>query len=329
MSQGSDLPEPFTPPDCDLRNFPRMALDVVHLRDSDIAAVADPEAFRCAILLWCASWHQVPAASLPSDDSALARLAGYGRDVRTFRRAKAAGGLSGWVLCSDGRLYHSVIAEIARSSILANLRQRSRTAAATAARMDAKKQQPIEITQNEVDVTLNVTDNVSAYVTSTKGKEKEKGERKKETPMIPLAEKVPPAEPPAGQARPPKAQTVRATRLPADWKPDGEFAAFARSGGLNPVNVGNLFRDYWVAKSGAAATKTDWLATWRNWCRRTTGWREPDAAAAQPTLPVQPVNGQGRPLGDDEPNPKNMFSPVFKRHLSDREQSEFFIQAGL
>jgi hypothetical protein len=28
------------------------------------------------------------------------------------------------------------------------------------------------------------------------------------------------------------------------------------------------FRDYWIAKAGAGARKTDWLATWRNWCRR-------------------------------------------------------------
>lgn len=27
------------------------------------------------------------------------------------------------------------------------------------------------------------------------------------------------------------------------------------------------FRDYWVAKTGKDATKHDWLATWRNWCR--------------------------------------------------------------
>lgn len=29
----------------------------------------------------------------------------------------------------------------------------------------------------------------------------------------------------------------------------------------------NKFRDHWVAKSGAAARKADWLATWRSWCR--------------------------------------------------------------
>lgn len=27
------------------------------------------------------------------------------------------------------------------------------------------------------------------------------------------------------------------------------------------------FADYWRAKTGRDATKADWLATWRNWCR--------------------------------------------------------------
>ena len=27
------------------------------------------------------------------------------------------------------------------------------------------------------------------------------------------------------------------------------------------------FGDFWRAKTGKDATKADWLATWRNWCR--------------------------------------------------------------
>jgi hypothetical protein len=27
------------------------------------------------------------------------------------------------------------------------------------------------------------------------------------------------------------------------------------------------FADYWHSKPGAAARKSDWAATWRNWCR--------------------------------------------------------------
>lgn len=28
------------------------------------------------------------------------------------------------------------------------------------------------------------------------------------------------------------------------------------------------FRDYWISQPGVKGRKTDWLATWRNWCRR-------------------------------------------------------------
>lgn len=101
---------PLTNTDCDLRDFAFMPLDVVRLRDSDLAATESPEACWAAVLLWCASWHQVPAASLPDDDRVLANLAGFGRVVKEWQKLKS-GALRGWVKCSDGRLYHPVIAE--------------------------------------------------------------------------------------------------------------------------------------------------------------------------------------------------------------------------
>lgn len=110
------VPAPLTPPDCDLRDFAFMPLDVVRLRDSDMAAVLDAEIFRSAVLSWAVSWHQVPAASLPDDDAAIARLIGMGRDVKGWKKLRAAGALRGFVLCSDGRLYHRVVAEKAVES---------------------------------------------------------------------------------------------------------------------------------------------------------------------------------------------------------------------
>lgn len=104
------LPAPPVPATLDLRGLPWMPLDVVRLRDSDLAMVDDAEVFRCSVLSWCVSWHQVPAASLPDDDAALARLLGYGRDLRGWRKVRAAGGLRGWQACDDGRLYHPVVA---------------------------------------------------------------------------------------------------------------------------------------------------------------------------------------------------------------------------
>lgn len=104
------LPEPLVPPEIDLRGFAFMPLDVVRLRDSGLAIEASGDEFRAAVLLWCASWHQVPAASLPLDERGLAALAGYGRDLKGWRRVRA-GALRGWVECQDGRIYHPVIAQ--------------------------------------------------------------------------------------------------------------------------------------------------------------------------------------------------------------------------
>jgi hypothetical protein len=120
------LPAPLTPVDCELRDFKFMPLDVVRLRDSDLATKVSGEEFRCAVLLWCASWHQVPAASLPDDDETLAAFAGFGRVVKEWLKVRK-GALRGWVKCTDGRLYHPVVAEKANESWLAKLRQRLKT----------------------------------------------------------------------------------------------------------------------------------------------------------------------------------------------------------
>jgi hypothetical protein len=117
---------PLTPPDCDLQDFPFMPLHVARLRDSDLAAEGAPEACWYAVLLWAASWHQVPAASLPENDAVLTKLIGLGRDVKTFRKHRA-GALRGFILCDDGRLYHEVVAEQALTSWRRKLEQRWRT----------------------------------------------------------------------------------------------------------------------------------------------------------------------------------------------------------
>lgn len=126
MAEFQQLPAPLTPPDCDLRDFAFMPLDVLRLRDSDLAVKADGESFRCAVLLWCASWHQVPAASLPDDDDVLAQLAGFGRVKKEWLRCRD-GALRGWVKCADGRLYHPVVAEKATEAWRAKMIQRWKT----------------------------------------------------------------------------------------------------------------------------------------------------------------------------------------------------------
>lgn len=117
----TELPAPLTSAICDLSDFQYMELDVRRLRDSKFAAAADGEAFRAGILLWCAAWHQIPAASLPDDDIELANLAGYGRVIKEWKKVRSSA-LHGFVKCSDGRLYHPVIAEKAVSAFAAKER---------------------------------------------------------------------------------------------------------------------------------------------------------------------------------------------------------------
>jgi len=122
----SDAPPPPVPEDCDLQDFTFMPLQVARLRDSDLAAEEDPEACWYALLLWAASWHQLPAASLPDNETVLCKLIGLGRDLKTFRKHRN-GALRGFIKCSDGRLYHSVVAEQALDAWKGKLEQRWRT----------------------------------------------------------------------------------------------------------------------------------------------------------------------------------------------------------
>jgi hypothetical protein len=104
----TDLPNPLTPADCDLAGYRWMPLDVERVIDSDTFGLSTGDEFKTAFRLWAKSWKQVPAASLPNDDRLLAHLAGI--EVTTWRKRKAVA-LRGWILCSDDRLYHPVIAE--------------------------------------------------------------------------------------------------------------------------------------------------------------------------------------------------------------------------
>jgi uncharacterized protein YdaU (DUF1376 family) len=151
---------PLVASEVDLRDFPYMPLDVVRVRDSDLATHASPEEFRCAVLLWCASWHQLPAGSLPNDDAVLAKLAGFGRSKKEWMKHRA-GALHNWIMCDDGRFYHPTVAEKATEAWEAKCRQRLRTEAARIARQSHRAR---------ASVTDKKNTNVST-VTESKGRE--------------------------------------------------------------------------------------------------------------------------------------------------------------
>lgn len=126
---------PLTPPDCDLRDFPRMMVDVARLMGSQFNATAsrNPVAWMIGHKLWYRAWHQVPAASLPDDDEQLCHLAELGFDMKTWRKSKDLA-LRGWLHCDDGRLYHPMVAEVALEAWIEKLLQRLSSGAGNAKR---------------------------------------------------------------------------------------------------------------------------------------------------------------------------------------------------
>lgn len=73
-----------------------------------------------------------------------------------------------------------------------------------------------------------------------------------------------------GQAKTkPTPAEPQGSRLPADWRCPPEWLAWARGQGHpQPEAEADKFRDYWHAQAAAKGRKADWLATWRNWIRR-------------------------------------------------------------
>jgi uncharacterized protein YdaU (DUF1376 family) len=166
----SELPDPPIPPEVDLTDFAYMPLDTRRLLKSEtwIDAAEEPRLGHALICLWCESWHQKPAASLPDNDRVLARFAMCSREEWQAIKPKA---LKGWVKCSDGLLYHPVVAEKALTAWEGKRRQHEKTRAATEARQRQRQEaQQQQQPQRDVDVTTDVT------LSKGEGKGKGKGE---------------------------------------------------------------------------------------------------------------------------------------------------------
>lgn len=129
----AEVSAPLVPADVDLRGLPWMRLDTIRLLDSDLYALSNGAEFKAAVSLWCKSWSQVPAGSLPLDDRILGHLSG---SSRFWKRVKNMS-LRGWIECSDGRLYHPVVAE----QVLAAWDERQEFRAEVNARNERKRKE--------------------------------------------------------------------------------------------------------------------------------------------------------------------------------------------
>ncbi len=105
----------------------------------------------------------------------------------------------------------------------------------------------------------------------------------------------PPLVPPKPIAEP-KPLRSRGSRLSNEWTLPDDWKAWARTtfpatSDQIVTDEADKFRDYWTAKAGQGASKLDWQATWRNWCRT--------AFAVGKRRDGQPIN-HGRSAYDEQ-----------------------------
>jgi uncharacterized protein YdaU (DUF1376 family) len=144
----TDLPAPLNATSIDVRDLDGFMLNAERLLASELWALATGDEFKAAVGLWCRAWKQIPAGSLPNDERVLGSFAGL--TPRAWAKVRAVA-LRGFVLCSDGRLYHKVLVEDARRAFAKKLERKERTKAATEARNRNRYDQRNE--ERNVDVT--------------------------------------------------------------------------------------------------------------------------------------------------------------------------------
>ena len=268
------MTEPLTPRDCDLRNFQFMPLDIVRLFGSRFHAIATDAEWRAGVTLWLKSFHQIPAGSIPNDDVEVCRLAELGRDLKTWHKVKT-NALHGWVLCTDGRLYHPTVCEKANEAWHRKKMQGERSRKGNAKRWGgdpSSDPEPIPPapsndsagdTQTILEGQHKESPNDPAEIARDRDRDRDR-ELKKEPSL-----------------RSGRVHEATGSRLPDEWQPSEP--------GYDGATPGTLakFRDYWRAQPGAKGRKADWDATWRNWCRR-------DAEQPKPKLHTLPQHEQDR-----------------------------------
>lgn len=118
----------------------------------------------------------------------------------------------------------------------------------------------------------------------------------------------PPAAKPAARA----ADTTRGSRLPGDWalpKAWGEWALteYPHWSANTVRDIAAQFADHWRAKPGKDGRKTDWQATWRNWCRSDITQRaHPPSRPANAPMDTASRNAEARRLLGFAPQPETI-----------------------
>ncbi|PCN46988.1 hypothetical protein Csp2054_14185 [Curtobacterium sp. 'Ferrero'] len=110
--------------------------------------------------------------------------------------------------------------------------------------------------------------------------------------VTPTPTRPDPTRPPSPDGEGKTVPRKRGTRLERSWQPSAETVdrMRAEAPGIDLRREHEVFVDYWTSKTGQAATKADWDATWRNWMRRKADdvakRDQPRSTAAQRNLSV-------------------------------------------
>jgi hypothetical protein len=238
-----DLPPPPVPPEADLKDFAFTPLYRARLFGSAFHARANDAEWRAGVTLWLKSQDQVPAGSLPDDDIDLCRLAELGRDLKTWRKVRE-GALRGWFKCSDGRLYHNVVAEVVNDQWASRQDMIERREKWRAKKRGQRERVPGEEQHPSPEKTENVPrDNALKGQGEGQRQGKEKEDARSRATRLPVD-----------------------FRVPLEWLPRAAGKRAERK--LPPVDMGleaDKFCNHFVGASGQNARKLNWYATFENW----------------------------------------------------------------
>ncbi|MBN8957644.1 MAG: hypothetical protein J0H17_13905 [Rhizobiales bacterium] len=280
-----------------------MPIDVTRLFASEFHAMASDAEWRAGFTLWLKSWQQVPAGSLASDDVALARIAEFGRDMKQWHKVKAVA-LHGWEECSDGRLYHHVVAEKVLEAWLSRLQQRRKSGSGNQKRWGAAfdpQQLEAEIdTASRLLFAINPTskalqktarrdsrkespgDPTGIPTGTPTGNPKRIPELSQETGTVEREE--PPIAPPSGSNGKSRRRKSPKTPWPEGFALDADLRAYFASHGMPGAVADAEFSKFEQHAKANGKTFSDWRAAARNWALNAESFRR-ERGGGVPTVP--------------------------------------------
>lgn len=237
------MTEPLTTIEHDVSGLDGFMLDTDKLMASELVALASGEEFKAAVCLWCRAWKQVPAGSLPNDERVLAAFSGAGKTWPKVREVA----LRGFILCSDGRLYHKTLCDDVRRAALAKAKRKERTKAATEARN----------VHRYVDRYVEQSDDVTKSHRRDGTIKEEKGTLSSSQKEQGVDEKLP-------------RSVSRGTPYPDNFQPLPNIFEDARNRGLTDSEISDELdaMKVWASNAGSKGFKKDWHGFTRIWLRK-------------------------------------------------------------